>query len=229
MRINPTEVKIEASWKEVLQEEFSKPYFLELKKKLIQAQKEGEVYPPNSLLFQAFKLCPFSEVKVILLGQDPYHGKGQAMGLSFSVPQGKRIPPSLKNIYKELYNDLGIPEADSGDLTFWAKQGLLLLNATLSVSAHKANSHSNFGWQNFTDAVIKILSEKKENLVFLLWGTYAKSKAKLIDENKHLILEAAHPSPLARGAFFGNKAFSKTNAYLVAHNKKPIDWDLSHA
>lgn len=227
-KINLEKVRIEASWKEVLKDEFLSSYFLEIKANLINALSGGTVYPPNSLIFNAFNLTKFNEVKVIILGQDPYHGAGQAMGLSFSVPKGIRIPPSLINIYEEIKNDLGICEPNSGDLTYWARQGVLLLNATLSVQAGIANSHSNFGWQTFTDAVIKILSQKKANLVFMLWGNYAKAKSALIDANKHLILTASHPSPLARGAFFGCKHFSKCNNYLKANGKTPIDWDLNN-
>lgn len=229
MQINLDEIKIENSWKEVLKDEFKAPYFLQIKKNLLEAKKNNIVYPPSSLIFNAFNLTPFNEVKVVILGQDPYHGAKQAMGLSFSTPKGVKIPPSLKNIFKELKNDLNINEPLNGDLTFWAKQGVLLLNASLSVNAGQANSHSHFGWQRFSDKIIALLSQKKQNLVFLLWGNYAKSKAKLIDENKHLILQAAHPSPLARGAFFGNKAFSKTNNYLISYNLTPINWDLNNA
>ncbi|MBR8464223.1 uracil-DNA glycosylase [Campylobacter sp. faydin G-24] len=228
MQIKLDNVKIEPSWKEVLKDEFLSPYFAELKDKFIKAKHEGIVYPPNHLIFNAFNLTPFNKVKVVLLGQDPYHGEGQAMGLSFSVPKGVRVPPSLANIYKEIYDDLGILEPNNGDLSYWAKQGVLLLNATLSVAAGVANSHSNFGWQNFTDAVIKALSRERKNLVFLLWGNNAKAKRELIDANKHKILLAAHPSPLARGAFFGCKHFSQTNAYLLANGISAIDWDLSN-
>ncbi|MBR8466128.1 uracil-DNA glycosylase [Campylobacter sp. faydin G-140] len=228
MQIKLDNVKIEPSWKEVLKDEFLSPYFAELKDKFIKAKHKGIVYPPNHLIFNAFNLTPFNKVKVVLLGQDPYHGEGQAMGLSFSVPKGVRVPPSLANIYKEIYDDLGILEPNNGDLSYWAKQGVLLLNATLSVAAGVANSHSNFGWQNFTDAVIKVLSRERKNLVFLLWGNNAKAKRELIDANKHKILLAAHPSPLARGAFFGCKHFSQTNAYLLANGISAIDWDLSN-
>ncbi|MBR8461414.1 uracil-DNA glycosylase [Campylobacter sp. faydin G-105] len=228
MQIKLDNVKIEPSWKEVLKDEFLSPYFAELKDKFIKAKHKGIVYPPNHLIFNAFNLTPFNKVKVVLLGQDPYHGEGQAMGLSFSVPKGVRVPPSLANIYKEIYDDLGILEPNNGDLSYWAKQGVLLLNATLSVAAGVANSHSNFGWQNFTDAVIKALSRERKNLVFLLWGNNAKAKRELIDANKHKILLAAHPSPLARGAFFGCKHFSQTNAYLLANGISAIDWDLSN-
>lgn len=226
--IDINSVKIEKSWKEVLKDEFLSPYFEKLKQKLIAAKHHGEVYPPGFLIFNAFNLTSFDDVKVVIIGQDPYHGKNQAMGLSFSVPNGVKIPPSLQNIYKEIYNDLGIKEPNSGDLTYWAKQGVLLLNATLSVQANLANSHSSFGWQQFTDAVIKQISDKKQNVVFMLWGNFAKAKSCLIDTNKHLVLHAAHPSPLARGAFFGCKHFSIANEYLTKNGKTEIDWDLNH-
>lgn len=228
MQINLENVRIEPSWKEVLKDEFLSPYFAKIKSNLLNALQKGEVYPPNSLIFNAFNLTPFDKVKVVILGQDPYHGIGQAMGLSFSVPKGVKIPPSLVNIYKEIQVDLGIFQPNSGDLTPWAKQGVLLLNATLSVQANEPNSHSNFGWQIFTDAVIRAISDKKEGVVFLLWGNYAKAKANLIDANKHLVLLAAHPSPLARGAFFGCKHFSLTNKFLLAKGKTAIDWDLGN-
>lgn len=226
--IDINSVKIEKSWKNVLKDEFLSPYFEQLKLKLIDAKKRGEVYPPGSLMFNAFNLTPFDDVLVVILGQDPYHGKNQAMGLSFSVPDGIKIPPSLQNIYKEIYNDLNIKEPNSGDLTYWAKQGVLLLNTTLSVQANMANSHSSFGWQRFSDAVIKQISAKKKNVVFMLWGNFAKAKSSLINENEHLILTAAHPSPLAGGKFFGCKHFSKANSYLLSHSKKAIDWDLNN-
>lgn len=226
--IDINRVKIEKSWKEILKNEFLSPYFDELKQKLIKAKQNGEVYPPSSLIFNAFNLTPFENVKVVILGQDPYHGKNQAMGLSFSVPNGIKLPPSLQNIYKEIYTDLNIKEPNSGDLTYWAKQGVLLLNATLSVQANLANSHSTFGWQRFSDSVIKQISDKKENVVFMLWGNFAIQKTLLINHEKHLILKAAHPSPLARGAFFGCKHFSKANEYLVKHDKPPVDWDLNN-
>ena len=228
MRIDINKVQIEPSWKEVLKDEFLSPYFADIKENFLNAKRNGIVYPPNDLIFNAFNLTPFHAVKVVILGQDPYHGAKQAMGLSFSVPRGVRVPPSLANIYKEIYDDIGVREPNSGDLTYWAKQGILLLNATLSVSAGQANSHANFGWQIFTDAAIKILSRNQANLVFLLWGNPAKAKIPLIDTNKHLVLTAAHPSPLARGAFFGCRHFSKTNEYLLANGLEPIDWDLSN-
>lgn len=227
MQIDLDKIKIEQGWKEALRNEFLSPYFLQIKQNLLHALSKNKVYPPPNLIFNAFNLTPFDKVKVVILGQDPYHGEGQAMGLSFSVPNGIKIPPSLVNIYKEIADDLGIKEPNNGDLSFWARQGVLLLNATLSVNAGVANSHSNFGWQTFTDAVIRILSEKKSNLVFMLWGNYAKSKANLIDFKKHLVLMAAHPSPLARGAFFGCKHFSKCNDYLKFNQISPINWDLN--
>ena len=229
MQIDIDKVKIEPSWKEILKEDFLSPNFARVKENFLRAKATGEVYPPNTLIFNAFNLTPFNAVKVVILGQDPYHGAGQAMGLSFSVPRGVKIPPSLQNIYKEIYDDLGIAEPNSGDLSYWAKQGVLLLNATLSVSAGQANSHSNFGWQEFTDAAISKLSERARNVVFMLWGNPAKAKASLIDASRHLVLTAAHPSPLARGAFFGCRHFSKANLYLAQHGKAPIDWDLNNA
>ena len=229
MQIDIDKVKIEPSWKEILKEDFLSPNFARVKENFLRAKAAGKVYPPNALIFNAFSLTPFGAVKVVILGQDPYHGAGQAMGLSFSVPRGVKIPPSLQNIYKEIYDDLGIAEPNSGDLSYWAKQGVLLLNATLSVSAGRANSHSNFGWQEFTDAAISKLSERARNVVFMLWGNPAKAKASLIDASRHLVLTAAHPSPLARGAFFGCRHFSKANLYLAQHGKAPIDWDLNNA
>lgn len=221
-------VKIEKSWKEALKEEFLSPYFENLKKNLIISKKHSTVFPPSNLIFNAFNLTPFDKVKVVILGQDPYHGDNQAMGLSFSVPKGVRVPPSLKNIYKEIYDDLGINEPNSGDLTYWAKQGVLLLNASLSVEKGRPNSHKDFGWHLFSDAVIKKISDEKYGVIFLLWGNFAKNKANLIDQNKHFILTAPHPSPLARGGFFGCKHFSKTNGILKKLGKNPIDWDLNN-
>ena len=221
-------VQIEDSWKQVLASEFEKPYFAQIVQFLKAEKSAGKViYPPGSQIFNAFNTTPFDAVKVVILGQDPYHGPGQAMGLSFSVPKTTKIPASLKNIYKEIYNDLGIPIANHGDLTSWAKQGVFLLNAMLTVEATLASSHKNIGWQLFTDAVISHLSEKRSGLVFLLWGNFARAKKDLIDPKKHLILEAAHPSPLAGGAFFGCKHFSKTNAYLKQQNQQKIDWSIS--
>ena len=228
MQINLDDVRIESGWKEALKEEFLSEYFAKIKENLLAAKAREIVYPPGNLIFNAFNLTPFERVRAVILGQDPYHGAHQAMGLSFSVPRGVRIPPSLVNIYKEIKSDLGISEPASGDLSYWAKQGVLLLNASLSVGASRANSHSGFGWQIFTDAVIKILSARRQNLVFMLWGNFAKAKSALIDAQRHLILTAAHPSPLAGGAFFGCKHFSRCNEYLRAHGLGEIDWDLNH-
>ena len=228
MQINLDDVRIESGWKEALRDEFLSEYFAKIKENLLAAKAREIVYPPGNLIFNAFNLTPFERVRAVILGQDPYHGAHQAMGLSFSVPRGVRIPPSLVNIYKEIKSDLGISEPASGDLSYWAKQGVLLLNASLSVGANRANSHSGFGWQIFTDAVIKILSARRQNLVFMLWGNFAKAKSALIDAQRHLILTAAHPSPLAGGAFFGCKHFSRCNEYLRAHGLGEIDWDLNH-
>ena len=226
MQIKLENVRIEKSWKNELRDEFLSPYFLQIKENLINAKKNEVVFPPSELIFNAFNITPFDEVKVVILGQDPYHGVNQAMGLSFSVPKGIKIPPSLINIFKELQMEFGYEIPKNGDLTNWAKQGVLLLNSSLSVAANKPNSHSKFGWQIFTDSVIKILSQKRQNLVFMLWGNYAKAKANLIDENRHLVLKAAHPSPLAGGAFFGCNHFKKCNKYLKLHNKNEIDWRI---
>jgi len=224
-----SEVKIEPGWKEVLKEEFEKPYFQNIRSFLIAEKKAGKViYPPGKLIFNAFDSTPFEKVKVVILGQDPYHGPGQAMGLSFSVPAGIKIPASLKNIYKELNADLGIPPAPHGDLTYWAAQGVFLLNAMLSVEQNKAGSHQSIGWQNFTDTVIRNLSFQKEGLVFMLWGNFAKSKKTLINHDKHYILEAVHPSPLAGGKFAGCRHFSQCNKILQKQGKKPVDWKLQN-
>lgn len=219
------DVRIEASWKEVLQTEFDKPYFVQLTDFVREEYKRGRVYPPAGLIFNAFNLCPFSKVKVVLIGQDPYHEPGQAHGLCFSVNDGVAFPPSLLNIFKELKSDVGTDIPQSGNLSRWAEQGVLLLNATLTVREHQAGAHQGKGWEEFTDAVIKTLSDKKEGLVFILWGSYAQSKAKLIDEHKHQILRSAHPSPLsAYRGFFGNHHFSLTNDYLSKHGKTIINW-----
>ncbi len=220
------DVKIESSWKEVLASEFDQPYFGLLTESVRQEYAANACYPPGPLIFNAFNLCPFDHVKVVIIGQDPYHEPGQAMGLSFSVPQGITMPPSLVNIYKEISADLGVPMPTSGDLTGWAKQGVLLLNATLTVRAHQANSHQRLGWTLFTDAAIKALSERREHLVFMLWGGFARSKKTLIDPNRHLILESVHPSPLSanRGGWFGQHQFSRCNAYLEAQGIEPIQW-----
>lgn len=220
------DVQIDVSWKEQLQVEFDKPYFANIVATVKEEYGKHTCYPPGKLIFNAFNLCPFDKVKVVILGQDPYHEPGQAMGLSFSVPEGVALPPSLQNIYKEISGDLGTPINTSGDLTRWAKQGVLLLNATLTVRAHMANSHSTIGWQRFTDAVIKALSTEKEGLVFMLWGGYARSKKPLIDADKHKILESVHPSPLSanRGGWFGMHQFSTCNAYLNSRNEQEIIW-----
>ncbi len=218
-------VKIEDSWKEVLQDEFSKEYFIELTSKVREAYLSKTVFPSPELVFNAFDLCPFDQVKVVILGQDPYHGPGQAHGLSFSVPDGVRTPPSLQNIYKEIRDDLGKDIPTSGNLERWAKQGVLLLNATLTVEMAQANSHQAFGWEKFTDAVIKAISDQKEHVVFMLWGSYARSKSALIDWEKHSILEAPHPSPLsAHRGFLGCKHFSQANSYLKEQGLGEIAW-----
>ena len=220
------DVKIEPTWKQQLGTEFDKPYFATLAEQVRQAYRMGPCFPPSRLVFNAFNLCPFDEVKVVIMGQDPYHEPGQAMGLSFSVPEGVAIPPSLQNIFKEIQADLGKPLPTSGNLTRWASQGVLLLNATLTVQAHVANSHQRLGWSVFTDAAIRALSAHREHLVFMLWGGYARSKRSLIDGQRHLILESVHPSPLSanRGGWFGNHHFSRCNAYLRSHGLTEIDW-----
>jgi uracil-DNA glycosylase len=221
------EVKLEAHWKEVLKEEFDKPYFLALRTTLVEAKAAGKViYPPGGLIFNAFEQTPFPAVKVVILGQDPYHNPGEAMGLSFSVPKGVPVPPSLKNIYKELHRGTGTPIPAHGDLTGWAKQGVLLLNAMLTVEKNQPGSHRDIGWQSFTDAVIQAISREKNGVVFLLWGNFAKSKKNLIDSQRHFVLEAAHPSPLARNAFWGCGHFEKTNQLLTQQGVDPIDWAL---
>lgn len=221
------DVQIEKSWKEALGAEFEKPYFAALVQELHRQKQAGEViFPPGGQIFKAFELCPLDKVKVVILGQDPYHGYGQAMGLSFSVPQGVEAPPSLKNIFKEIESDLGIRMSGSPDLRPWAEQGVLLLNSVLTVRAGQPASHSRIGWQTFTDAVIKTISDRCEGVVFLLWGNYARSKAVLVDKSRHHVLEAPHPSPLAKGAFFGCRHFSATNEILAAEGKSPIDWKL---
>lgn len=219
-------VDIEASWKQHLEGEFTKPYFAQLTESVRNEYRNGLCFPPGKLVFNAFNLCPFDKVKVVILGQDPYHEQGQAMGLSFSVPEGIMLPPSLQNIYKEIQNDLGKPIPTSGDLTRWAKQGVLLLNATLTVRAHIANSHQTLGWANFTDAAIEALSAHREHIVFMLWGSFARSKKRLIDANRHCIIESVHPSPLSanRGGWFGQHQFSRCNAYLKQQGLDEIDW-----
>ena len=219
------DVKIEESWKRVLAPEFEKPYFQELARQLHEEKRAGRViYPPGPLIFNAFNLTPFDQVKVVIIGQDPYHGPGQAEGLSFSVPHGIPLPPSLVNIYREIETDLGVTLHKDGSLRGWAEQGVFLLNAVLTVRAGQPTSHSRIGWAEFTDAVIRTLSERREGLVFLLWGNFARSKRELIDTRRHTVLEAAHPSPLARGAFFGCKHFSKANQILQSQGLPPIDW-----
>jgi uracil-DNA glycosylase len=222
------EPKIEPGWLEVLRLEFDKPYFNELKSFLLEEKKMYQVYPPGNRIFAAFDHTPFSKVKVVILGQDPYHGDGQAHGLCFSVPDGIALPPSLQNIYKELNSDLGIPVAHSGNLEKWADQGVLLLNATLTVRANQAGSHQRHGWENFTDEVIRQLSARHTGLVFILWGSYAQAKEAMIDTSKHFLLKAVHPSPLSvyRG-FFGCRHFSKTNELLSKAGKETIDWNLA--
>ena len=219
------DVKIEQSWKALLQEEFDKPYFAELTDFVRAEYKSYRIYPPGSQIFNAFNLCPFDKVKVVIIGQDPYHGPGQAHGLCFSVNDGVPFPPSLRNIFKEVNADTGAPIPQSGNLTRWATQGVLLLNATLTVREHSAGSHQRRGWETFTDAVIRIISEQKSKVVFILWGAYAQSKASLIDSSRHLVLRSVHPSPLsAHAGFFGNHHFSLANDYLVRNGFTSIDW-----
>ena len=218
-------VQIEESWKQHLTPEFEKDYFIKLTEFVRSEYQTATIYPPGRFIFNAFNLCPFDKVKVVIIGQDPYHGPGQAHGLCFSVNDGVPFPPSLQNIFKEIQSDLGAPIPTSGNLTRWANQGVLLLNATLTVRAHQAGSHQRRGWEEFTDAAIRILAEQRENIVFILWGSYAQKKGAFIDRNKHLVLASAHPSPLsAYNGFFGNKHFSRTNEYLQAHGQTPIEW-----
>lgn len=220
-------VRMEPSWAEALAPEFGKPYFEALVEELHRQKAEGVViYPAGRNIFRAFELIPVQDVKVVILGQDPYHGPGQAMGLSFSVPDDVPAPPSLKNIFREISNDLQIPMSGRPSLEPWARQGVLLLNAILTVRAGEAASHSQLGWTGFTDAVIKYISDNLDGVVFMLWGNFARSKSALIDSSRHLVLEAAHPSPLARGAFFGCRHFSRANEYLTSKGKTPINWQL---
>ena len=221
------EVKIEQSWKSALADEFDKPYFESLVNYLRQEKAAGvTIFPPGRQIFRAFDLTPMDKVKVVILGQDPYHGPGQAHGLSFSVPVGVPAPPSLKNIFKEIESDLGVSMSGCPNLEKWAEQGVLLLNAVLTVRSGEAASHSRIGWQEFTDAVIKCLSDRCEGVVFMLWGNFARTKSTLIDNTRHYVLEAAHPSPLARGAFFGCRHFSRANDYFKATGRTQIDWKL---
>lgn len=223
--VNPV---IEESWKNVLSDVFQQPFFAELKAFLVEEKKHYTVFPPGKYIFNAFNQTPFNKVKVVILGQDPYHDVGQAHGLCFSVQQGVPLPKSLLNIYKELHSDVGVPMPRCGDLTPWARQGVLLLNATLTVRAHQAGSHQHRGWEQFTDTVIRRISEQKEHVVFLLWGNYAQAKLPLIDQSRHLALKTVHPSPLsASRGFFGCRHFSKTNAWLVEQGLDPIDWNLN--
>jgi uracil-DNA glycosylase len=220
--------QIHESWKTVLKDQFESEYFSKLKDFLVEEKKKFPIYPPGPLIFNAFEQTPFDKVKVVILGQDPYHGPGQAHGLCFSVPPGVKPPPSLVNIFKEIESDLGIKPPSHGNLEYWAKQGVMLLNATLTVRANQAGSHQNKGWEIFTDSVIKTISEKKENIVFILWGNYARAKKSIIDSSKQLILEAAHPSPFsAYNGFFGCKHFSKTNEWLKSHGIPEIDWRIN--
>ncbi len=229
--MDKSKIKIESSWGKVLNDEFEKPYFKDLSSfvhkeySLKKSHSTSSVYPASKNVFRAFDLCPFKKVKVVILGQDPYHGVGQAIGLSFAVNEGIRLPPSLQNIFKEIESDISIKPSSSGDLSRWAKQGVLLLNATLTVSAQSPGSHQGKGWENFTDAIIEKLSKTRQNLVFILWGNYAKNKGVLIDRSKHLVIESPHPSPFsAYNGFFGSKPFSKTNQYLKDMGLKKIDW-----
>jgi len=220
------DVKMEPSWKRQLQAEFDKPYFSQLTARVRQEYQSGTCYPPGRLIFNAFDLCPFDRVKVVIIGQDPYHEPGQAHGLSFSVMPGVLFPPSLQNIFREIEQDTGTPVPQSGDLTRWARQGVLLLNATLTVRAHQANSHALLGWREFTDAAIQALAREREHIVYMLWGSYARSKAYMIDRQRNLVLESVHPSPLSanRGGWFGQHQFSRCNEYLCQHGATPIEW-----
>ena len=219
------EVRLEKSWKNLIKDEFEKPYFKDLSSFVRHEYQSGTVYPPPKYIFNALDSLPVDRVKVVILGQDPYHGQGQAHGLSFSVPEGIAPPPSLKNIYKEIETDLGHPRHASGNLDRWVKQGVLLLNATLTVRANQAGSHQNKGWETLTDAIIRELANKKDNLVFILWGNYAQKKGSIIDADKHLVLKSPHPSPFsAHSGFFGSRPFSQANHYLVEQGQTPIDW-----
>ena len=218
-------VQIEESWKKQLQAEFEKDYFIKLTDFVRNEYASTQIYPPGKLIFNAFNLCPFDKAKVVIIGQDPYHGPGQAHGLCFSVNDGVPFPPSLKNIFKEIQSDLGTPIPQDGDLTRWSDQGVLLLNATLTVRASQAGSHQKRGWEEFTDAAIRELASRRSGIVFILWGSYAQKKGAFIDRNKHLVLSSPHPSPLsAYQGFFGNHHFTRANEYLIAHGKTPIVW-----
>ena len=222
---NDMEVKIEQSWKQRLQTEFDKPYFEQLTRFVRTEYQTRTIYPPARLIFNAFNLCPFDKVKVVIIGQDPYHGAGQAHGLCFSVQDGVQFPPSLRNIFKEIHDDIGTPVPLSGNLTRWAEQGVLLLNATLTVRADEAGSHQRRGWETFTDAVINAVASEKQNVVYILWGSYAQQKAAMVNRSQNLVLESVHPSPLsASRGFFGNHHFSLANQYLIEHGKEPIAW-----
>ena len=222
---NDMEVKIEQSWKQRLQTEFDKPYFEQLTQFVRTEYQTRTIYPPARLIFNAFNLCPFDKVKVVIIGQDPYHGVGQAHGLCFSVQDGVQFPPSLRNIFKEIHDDIGTPVPFSGNLTRWAEQGVLLLNATLTVRADEAGSHQRRGWETFTDAVINAVASEKQNVVYILWGSYAQQKAAMVNRSQNLVLESVHPSPLsASRGFFGNHHFSRANQYLIEHGKEPIVW-----
>ncbi len=219
------DVKIEESWKNVLQDEFNKEYFSSLVEFVKGEYQKHTIYPPGNLIFNAFNHCPYDTLKVVIIGQDPYHGPGQAHGLCFSVKEGIAFPPSLKNIFKEIQNDIGVDMPKSGNLERWADQGVLLLNATLTVKAHQAGSHQNKGWEKFTDSVIEIIANKKSNVVFILWGAYAQRKAAIVNREKHLVLESVHPSPLsASRGFFDNNHFSKCNSFLEKHGLTPVQW-----
>lgn len=220
-----SKVKIDPSWEKILEKEFNQEYFEKLTEFVKKEYSNETVYPLGKNIFRAFELCPFDQVKVVIIGQDPYHGPGQANGLCFSVNNGVQLPPSLQNIYKELASDLGVSAPQTGELENWSRQGVLLLNATLTVRANQAGSHQKKGWEQFTDAVIKTISDQKENVVFILWGKYAQDKGKVIDRTKHFVITSAHPSPLsAYNGFFGSKPFSKTNDFLLKNLIKPIDW-----
>ncbi len=220
------DVKIDPTWKSKLQSEFEKEYFIKLSEFVKEEYRINTIYPPGGLIFNAFNLCPFEKVKAVIIGQDPYHGPGQAHGLCFSVRDGVELPPSLVNIFKEIASDTGIKRPANGELSRWSAQGVLLLNATLTVRAHQAGSHQKKGWEQFTDSVISVLNSEKQNLVFFLWGSYAQKKGESIDSSKHLVLESVHPSPLsAMRGFFGNHHFSKCNTYLKEHRVETINWE----